>query len=615
MMNFFQASSSQARSARRERLAWVLMLLLHALSARGGDDARARAEVQRIAEQVPAFAVKTLSPAAGRHVLDCADGMTAADLRGIPLDPDPPEMGRRPEGYRKLVEGLETEENPVYEAKGVLPFRFREFDCEFHYDSAKPHPTYPINEYAATHGFNLMSLYRRDPDCWTHLPAGTEWVRVQGFRWDDWFRERGLEPDRWDLWMQARERGETMIPPGRLSPDPRFARHIVDLEFGGLLPREELLKQPWYPVDGDDAERAAFERRYYEGYALSYSEPGRAARRDGWPLVSVYAWDPLRESWDGLDKRIRLDTAQPWGRRFIDGVFAAYDIVHVYGYPNAWSPRYVADSLLSMDLALDCSRRQPRPKPVWIYFSNTIVGQPDVGRWLRTQPMPSEDVRAACAMLFFQGADGFVFWNYAFGGDPRCPPDLDAPPAAGARVVQVGREFEVANAHRKTMLRRYDHLRLLSWDAASRNVTFDRIDPSADLASQPPVEDGIFKMDRDALRRHLRPAAEAIAPMVEGLALAKAFEYTLRHGEVKIDQDMRRVWEEVLPICRRVKFGDLHLVATYDPRVVAGHSPRRIELDDFDGRAGLTLSLPADDQVRIFALHLPLAQPPPPPVQ
>ncbi len=73
---------------------------------------------------------------------------------------------------------------------------------------------------------------------------------------------------------------------------------------------------------------------------------------------------------------------------------------------------------------------------------------------------------------------------------------------------------------------------------------------------------------------------------------------------MKIDQDMRRVWEEVLPVSRRVKFGDLHLIATYDPLVVEGGQPRRIELSNFDGQPGMTLNLFADEQVRFYVLRL-----------
>lgn len=45
----------------------------------------------------------------------------------------------------------------------------------------------------------------------------------------------------------------------------------------------------------------------------------------------------------------------------------------------------------------------------------------------------------------------------------------------------------------------------------------------------------------------------------------------------------------------------IHVLATYDPRTIYTGEKRDIVLEDFEGR-GATLRLPADEQVRIFAL-------------
>ena len=58
-----------------------------------------------------------------------------------------------------------------------------------------------------------------------------------------------------------------------------------------------------------------------------------------------------------------------------------------------------------------------------------------------------------------------------------------------------------------------------------------------------------------------------------------------------------------LPIVRRVKLGRVHAVITYDPTVVHGGEARRVELPNFDGQRGLTLSLPADEKTRLFILR------------
>ncbi len=109
-------------------------------------------------------------------------------------------------------------------------------------------------------------------------------------------------------------------------------------------------------------------------------------------------------------------------------------------------------------------------------------------------------------------------------------------------------------------------------------------------------------MRRDALLKHLRPKCEPVAGVIEGLALVKALEPILRQGEPKVDVPALDQFAKTLPIGRRVKFGRVHLLATFDPLCVRGGAPREIVLRDFDGRSGLTLMLPADAPTRIFAL-------------
>ncbi len=91
--------------------------------------------------------------------------------------------------------------------------------------------------------------------------------------------------------------------------------------------------------------------------------------------------------------------------------------------------------------------------------------------------------------------------------------------------------------------------------------------------------------------------------MIEGMALVRPFEYILRHGEIKIDVSARQQFKQTLPIVRRVKYDRTHLIISYDPQVIYGGTPREILLADFDQRPGLTLRVPADDQVRIFAVR------------
>ena len=87
------------------------------------------------------------------------------------------------------------------------------------------------------------------------------------------------------------------------------------------------------------------------------------------------------------------------------------------------------------------------------------------------------------------------------------------------------------------------------------------------------------------------------------MALIKPLEYTLRHGQVKIDVLSRKQFRETSPIVRRVKLGRYHVLITYDPQVVYGGESRDIVLENFDGRAGCRVVLPADEETRIFVLQ------------
>lgn len=81
-------------------------------------------------------------------------------------------------------------------------------------------------------------------------------------------------------------------------------------------------------------------------------------------------------------------------------------------------------------------------------------------------------------------------------------------------------------------------------------------------------------------------------------------DYAAAHGFNIIFPYVREIDQgSHLPVVRRVKLGPIHIVITYDPGVVHGGEPRRIVLADFDGRPGLTLTLPADEQTRVFVLR------------
>lgn len=603
-------SSLRAAAANYRRLSLAVVTCALAATCRAApvaDPAEAWREVGLLTNAVPGFRVLDLPAGSGTVTLRAEQSLTADRLRGLQLDPAPPRLGTPGATFRELTAHLESRTNLPYVARGIRPFRFRYFDAEFHYDGQRQ-TTWPICEYAATHGFNRLSLYRVNPADWGHLPPGTDWAKVSSYPWSGWFKARNLEPNRWDKLAEAVEAGQTLIPEGRMKPIPGFSRYMVDLEFGGLLPLEDLRQQPWYPARSNEAARTAFERRYYAGYALAFSEPGRAAHRDGWKVVSIYAWQSFRRTWYGLDPRIRLDLSVPWVRQFIDGIYDAYDIIHLDGYCYEWSPRNAAFTLLTSDEGLAYAGSRPMSKPVRLYFSTVVLNRPACGPWLRVQPLPDEEVRAIVALQGFTGADGIVQWCFAGGSDPTRPPDLAefARRPLATNVVQVGRAFRAPDESGGTReFRRYDFLRILSVDTNAATARFIGIRPDTPLEEQPPGREQVCSLSCADLTAALRAVSEPVAAYVEGLALIRALEYTLRHGEPRRDTDMRRAWEETLPIVRRVRLGTLHVLATYDPAVVHGRPARPLTIPDFDGRRGLTLTVPADDQIRLFLLQSP----------
>lgn len=557
--------------------------------------------------RIPRFGVIDLPAEPGTFTLTPEQGLTVEDIRGVVLDDTPPRLGQRSTNFIAKLQNADTNPAP-YAARGIAPFRFEHFDCEYHYDGRGPY-NWPMYEYASTHGFSRLGSYLLKPSDWTHLSEGTEWVKVSGYHWGGWFKKQGIEPNRWDRLAEAVGKGAAPIPEGHYKTDGQYAMIMIDEEFGGLLPLSELRQQPWYPSQTTVAEQRAFEDRYTLGYTLAYALPGEAAHRDGWARTGIYAWQTFRKSWYGLDPRISLDLSVPWARRFIDRIYDAYDILYIDGYCAEWSPGNVAYTLGAADEALAYARARGGAgnKPVRLYLSTVILNRPAVGPWLRIQPLPTEDLRAMFALQLFTGVDGLVQWNWAGRLNQHQPPSLKPPKSTRAawenHVVQVGTPFRAQGAdgtHAREFTR-YDFLRIVHAPTNHEDAAFAPVDPTVPMTNQ--IDDApLYRMPGDKLSARLRPTSEAVAAMVEGLALVKPFEAILAEGQPVIDVPARKQYEENLPIVRRVVCGHLHLIATYDPLTIHGHPPRSVTLHNI-GHKHTTLNLPADQQIRIFVIR------------
>lgn len=582
----------------------------------GGDVVQARQELEELRRKTPQFRIVRLPGGAGETVLALGDSLTIEHLRGVDLDPDPPVLrGNVPRYQASQADDCPPGQRP-YEARGIRPFQFRYFNCEFNYGGWH---NFDLQDYAATHGFNILYPYVRTTNEIAHWPKHTRILHWGGFvDWQKWLPEHGLAEGRYDQLAGLDLVGQHLAS-GRFKRDRQSGKAtaladclMIDQEHPVLSP-EKLRQQPWFP--STPAAQQAAERQYYDGYAQTYISSVLAARRCGWSNISIYGWYPYGRTWGGLEKvEAEPGTDQAWnafGRKILEAV----DVVNNSVYCFYWSPQNAAYTLANVDMNLKMVNAAPRPKPVRPYYWTLLHGGGGGWRWWREQPIATEEKRAMIAMGFFTGFDGFVTWNWSGTGTHHRPllrskAKKTAGPAGAGQLaadweyhdVMVGREFQ-AEAERggKETFRRYEVLHVLEMDEATGKVRFQKIRPGAKNHGVTDDQPVYAARERDLLAC-LRPKSEPVAAMIEGMALVKPFEYFLRHGQVKVDVPAPRQFGQTLPLVRRVKLGPWHVVITYDPKVIYGGAPRTITLEHFDGMPGRTLKLPADAQTRIWVL-------------
>lgn len=562
------------------------------------------AALAKLTARVPGFQIVEL-PQRGRVEVSPDQGLTVSDLRGVPLDDDPPTLGERTVEYdRRMTDRFPPGQAP-YVAQGIQPFRLRAFHCEFNYGGWH---NWAMADYAATHGFSILSPYNHGVQEWTHVPEGTQWLKWGGFvNWHRWLPEHDIPAGRYDR-LPGCDVVQTLTDEGVFKPNPGFDYLMIDMEHG-VLPPATLRQQPWYPADAAASERRAFERRYYDGYATTYIAPVRAARQRGWRNISLYGWQPFPRTWFGLAEA-SVDPATDHGwNAFGEAIYREVDLLNPSVYCFYWSPQNVAYTLANIDLNMKLVNAADEAKPVRPYFWTLLHGGGEGWRWWRGQPIRSEDVRAMIAMAFFTGIDGFDTWNWSGTGNHHRPSLVHVDRKTRERVlhdVMVGNTFQVTaeGAVEPTIFRRYDALHILSVDDETGLVRFQRIEKANAQGRYGCTPDKpVYTMRRDVLLGHLRAKSAPVAAMIEGMALVKPFERLLRRGEVRIDVSAQKQFAETLPIVRRVTHGDLHVLITYDPLWHEQDGPRRIVLEDFDGREGLILVVPADRQTRIFVFR------------
>jgi hypothetical protein len=561
------------------------------------------------------FEVTQLPAGPGKLALSKQDSYTIEDLRGIDIDEHPPALRSTKHTYAaNMVDPYPPGEGP-YVAEDIRPFRFQYFNNEFNYGGWYNHA---MADYAAMHGFNILLGYNREIEGADHLPNDTRWLTWGGLVvWSTWLGNHGIPDGRWDqlqglnlVAMHLKERALKRERRGRNLSDAADYL-MVDMEHLAL-PLDILRRQTWYPSHQPKIDQLAFERRYYDGYASTFISVVEAALAEGWKNVSVYGWAPYARTWFGLDEpEVQPATDFAWNAYGQD-IYDSISLINNSVYCFYWSAKNVAYTLANIDSNMRLIRSAPKWKPVRPYFSTVLQEGGDGWRWWRDQPLPTEEVRAMIAMAFFTGIDGIDLWNWSGRNSHHVPPSLlsgdeETGGDSGPNDVMLRTDLvlvpdEVTKKLAERHFGRYDVLHIIERDYDRALVRVQSVEaglPDRGIGRLHPT----YTIPAEKLEKHLRVISEPVSAVIEGLALVKPIEYLLRHGEVHIDVDAREQWKEGLPVVRRVTFGLLHVLITYDPTVIYGGRPRTVTLANFAGAQGRDLEIPADAETRIFVLR------------
>lgn len=587
--------------------------------------ATAKAEISRLANLIPGFRTIDFSRKPAEIRVDKSQGFCIEQLRGRQIDAQPPQLKPMAKDYpEKLKDGFAVGRGP-YVARGIRPFRLRAFNCEFNYGGWY---NFEMVDYASTHGFKTIWLYQPERQQPLHFPDGTQFMHwTTSVNWDSLLYEHGIPAGRYDL-VDQQKTFERLKEQGKIKfPAPtRENSLMIDMEHA-VLPPANLRKQEWYPSDASELQKSEFENRYFSGYAKTYTAVVRAARQQGWRNISVYGWSPFGRTWGGLEQPDTDDeptNADEAWQRFGKTIHADVDIINNSVYCFYWSQQNVAYTLANIDENIRRMHSVHPIKPVRPYYWTLLHGGGGGYRWWRDLPLPTEEQRAMTAMAFFTGIDGFDCWNWSGTSSHHHPVDLLrlATEAKSSKSgfdpvdVILGSPLDLICDSRESgagkltandkmeHVQRYDVIHITDVDIDEKTLQFQKIRPSETSFGLGP-DFPTFETTVAEITDRCYVKSEPIAAMIEGMALVKPIEFTLRSGTVHIDVSAQKQFQQSLPIVRRVSNGPYHVVITYDPGVIHGGNAREIELQNFDGVQGLTLKLPADDQVRIFIFEQP----------
>jgi hypothetical protein len=571
---------------------------------RADASATALADIESLRRRVRGFDVVRIPTGTGRVELQASAALTVERLRDVVLDAAPPRARPAPPAPPHRRDDLPAGVTAPYVAERIAPFAFHRFSNVLNYGGWH---TNDLVAYGATHGFGTVYPYLDAPAARPELPQGTRFMTWVVVNWGAELLPRmGLPAGRWDLLAgRSLDQGLADIrwPP---VPSDGFEQLMLDMEDVIVAPAA-LRLQPWYPRTADAEARRRFERDYYDGYVRTRAATIEAARRRGFRRIGIYGDDVVKPAWFALLAGEAADDGH-WDA-YQSRIVELVDIVHANLYFYFWSPRNVAFALTVLDLERRRLSALAARKPSQPYFWTLMHGGSDAPWiWNRERPIPTEDARAVTLLALMSGVQGITQWNWSDTGSHVSVPR----PVVGADL-QLGSALEARRVDGRGSRRfgRYDALHVV--DVADPEVRFRAIDPASTAPPWGAGEDRpVYAASTRELTRALRTRAEPIAGVVEGLALARAVESLLADGTPANDpRETRRAFVAAGVVHRLVRSGRWYVLATYDPAVLHGGRPRRVELRDFAGILGLLLRAPADSNVRLWIIEAPPASPRP----
>lgn len=569
-----------------------------------GFDEQLSLQVARITAAFPGLAIPTIA-ASGNTTLLLADSLTADDVRGVVVDPDPPALQTAEFSDPDLGDDFAAGAAP-YDPDSIDAFRLRYFTLINQYTG---YHTWNMAEQLGLHGFVAMHVYGGglgEDDWAAHMPRRTRFYRQAGFTFSTWMDANGYTAGRYDELPDAETLADEITASGTdvaflhwTNPE-QLAHTNIDLEHGILSP-SSLQAQAWYPSAGTTEEKAQFEADYYAGVASTYAAWMILAQRGGFAGYGIYGWAPFARQWSGLETATDDPAnANNWRwQRYGSLVYDEVDTLYPSVYCFYWDERNLAYMLANIDLSVGlASNAGKASKPLLPYVWNLLHGGGNGWRWWRQKPIADNEMQAYGAALFFSQIDGFVLWGWSGTNDPHrvtvqvCGSGTDH----DGYVIEVP-FTETGSDTNDRSFAQYDVIYVTAIDG-SDNVTYkyiDKADPSSSLASSV-----TYTTARATLEPNLRPDTAGLDAFIDGIALAQVFEYLLWEGSVEIDVPATTQFGSSLPVVRRVKLDPYHVIFAYDPFFADYPSGRDVVLSDFDGVVGRTLTIPTDGTARIW---------------